>query len=339
VKVLLTGISGFVGHHTAEALHAHGHSVRGLIRKTSDRSGFAHLPVEIAEGDVLDRASLDRALVGVDAVVHVAGITRAVTSEQFFEVNAGGTRTVVEAVLARGTSKAERPRLVHVSSQAVMGPAPAGRASDEADLETPLSHYGRSKLQAEQFVRGAAGDIDAVMVRPPIVYGPRDKDVLAAFKLAKQARGLFLHPGFKDKRYSIIHGSDLGEGIALALEKGQPLDGHGDDRGRGIYFLTDGAVYTWGDLGRNMAASFGHKAIILPIPESLSAVVAVAQELQTLVTRKAPLLGFDKVRDMKGDNYVCSDARAKKDLGFLPKYDVPAGFRQTAAWYQQNGWI
>ncbi|MHB8418558.1 MAG: NAD-dependent epimerase/dehydratase family protein [Myxococcales bacterium] len=337
MKVLLTGISGFVGHHAAEALHRHGHALRGLIRPTSDRSGFAHLPVEVALGDVLDRASLDLALAGVDAVVHVAGITRAVTAEQFFEVNAGGARNVIEAVRARGASKAERPRMVHVSSQAVMGPAPAGRASDEADLEAPLSQYGKSKLQAEQLVRAAADDIDAVMVRPPIVYGPRDKDVLAAFKLAKQARGLFIHPGFRDKRYSIIHGSDLGEGIALALEKGRGLGG--GDRGQGVYFLTDGAVYTWSDLGRNMAASVGRKPRILPVPESLSAVVAVAQELQTLVTGKAPLLGFDKVRDMKGDNYVCSDARAKKELGFAAKYDVPAGFKQTADWYQAHGWI
>ncbi len=337
MRVLLTGVSGFVGHHAAEALHRHGHQVRGLIRRTSDRSGFSHLPVEVAEGDVLDRASIDRALEGIDAVVHVAGITRAVTAEQFFQVNAGGTRHVVEAVRARGKSKGERPRLVHVSSQAVMGPAPAGHASDEADLESPLSQYGRSKLQAEQLVRGAASEIAAVMVRPPMVYGPRDKDILAAFKLAKQARGVFLHPGFKDKRYSIVHGADLGEGIALALEKGKPLGG--DDRGQGVYFLTDGAVYTWSDLGRNMATAVGYRPLILPLPETLSAVVAVAQELQTLVTKKAPLLGFDKIRDMKGDNYVCSDARARTDLGFAPKYDVPAGFKQTVEWYSENGWI
>jgi nucleoside-diphosphate-sugar epimerase len=338
VRVLLTGASGFIGHHTAEALHAHGHQIRALVRRTSDRSGFSHLPVEIAEGDVLDRASLDRALEGLDAVVHVAGITRAVTSEDFFRVNTGGTKNVVEAALARGTDKQSRPKLVHVSSQTVMGPAAPGRASLEADVEAPLSHYGQSKLQGEQLVRGASGQLHAVMIRPPMVYGPWDKDILAAFKLAKQGRGLWLHPGFHDKRYSIVHGHDLGLGIVLALERGQPLNG-GDDRGQGVYFLTDGGVYTYSDLGRHMAKSVGRKPFILPVPEAVTTAVAMAQELTTLVTHKAPLLGFDKIRDMRGDNYVCSDARARKELGYVSKYDVPVGFKNTAEWYLQRGWI
>jgi dihydroflavonol-4-reductase len=338
MKVLLTGISGFIGHHTAEALHAHGHQIRGLVRATSDRAGFSHLPVEIALGDVLDRASLDQALQGVEAVVHVAGITRAVTSEDFFRVNTGGTKNVVEAILARGPDKKSRPRLVHVSSQTVMGPAAAGRASLEADVEAPLSRYGQSKLQAEQIVRGATAELHAVMIRPPMVYGPFDKDILAAFKLAKQARGLWLHPGFHDKRYSIIHGHDLGEGIALALERGQPMNG-GEDRGQGVYFFTDGGVYTYSELGRHMAKSVGRRPFILPLPQAVTTAVAMAQELQTLVTHKAPLLGFDKIRDMRGDNYVCSDDRARKELGYTSKYDVPTGFKQTADWYTQRGWI
>ena len=176
------------------------------------------------------------------------------------------------------------------------------------------------------------------MVRPPMVYGPRDKDILAAFKLAKQGRGLWLHPGFTEKRYSIIHGHDLGEGIVLALEKGPPMNG-GDDRGQGVYFFTDGGVYTYSDLGRHMARALGRKPRVLRVPEAIPMAVAVAQELGALITHKPPLVGFDRVRLMRGENYVCSDARARKDLGFTQTYDVPAGFKQTAQWYKQNGWI
>jgi nucleoside-diphosphate-sugar epimerase len=88
-----------------------------------------------------------------------------------------------------------------------------------------------------------------------------------------------------------------------------------------------------------MAKSVGRKPFILPVPEAVTTAVAMAQELTTLVTHKAPLLGFDKIRDMRGDNYVCSDARARKELGYVSKYDVPVGFKNTAEWYLQRGWI
>ncbi len=339
MRVLVTGISGFIGHHTAGALHRHGHQVRGLVRRTSDRSGLVHLPVEFAEGDVLDRASIDRALEGVDAVVHIAGLTRAVNAGQFFEINVGGTRNVVDALLARGRSRADRPHLVHLSSQTVAGPNAGGRASDESDPEAPVTQYGKSKLAAEQVVRAAAAEIHAVMIRAPIVYGPRDKDVLAAFKLAKTARGAFLHPGFETKRYSLIHGHDLGEGLVLALELGKPLDETGKDHARGIYYLTDGGVYTWREMGGYLAQSLNFKAKIIPVPNVFSQAIAVTQELQSLITGKAPLLGFDKVREIQGQSYVCSSARAVQELGYQPKFKLEDGMRDTARWYEAHGWL
>ena len=339
MRILVTGISGFIGHHTAAALHRHGHQIRGLVRRTSDRSGLAGIPVEFAEGDVLDRASLDRALGGIEAVIHIAGITRALNAGQFYEVNVGGTRNVVDALLALGKSKAERPRLVHLSSQTVAGPNANGRPSEESDLEAPVTQYGRSKLAAEQVVRAAAADLATVILRPPIVYGPRDKDVLAAFKLAKAGRGAFLHPGFETKRYSLIHGHDLGEGITLALERGKPLDESGKAHSQGVYYLTDGGVYTWREMGVFLAQSLNFSAKVIPVPNVFSQAVAIGSELRSLVTGKAPLLGFDKVREMQGQSYVCSSASAVRDLGFAPRFKLEEGMRDTARWYEANGWL
>jgi dihydroflavonol-4-reductase len=339
VRVLVTGISGFIGFHTATALHRHGHQIRGLVRRSSDRSGLSELPIEFAEGDVLDRASVDRALEGIEAVVHIAGITRALNAAQFFEVNVGGTRNVVDALLVKGQSKSERPRLLHLSSQTVAGPNANGRPSEEADLEAPVTQYGKSKLAAEQVVRAAAAELTSVIVRPPIVYGPRDKDVLAAFKLAKVGRGAFLHPGFEAKRYSLIHGYDLGEGIVLALERGQPLDEKGKSRHQGIYYLTDGGVYTWREMGAYLAQSLNFSAKIIPVPNMFSQAVAIGSELRSLMTGKAPLLGFDKVREMQGLSYVCSSASAVRDLGFHPRFKLEEGMRDTARWYEAHGWL
>jgi dihydroflavonol-4-reductase len=339
LKVLVTGISGFIGHHVAEALHAHGHELRGLIRRTSDRSGITHLPVEIAEGDILDRAALAQAMIGVDAVVHLAGVsTKAVSPEDFQRLNVRGTRNVIEAAVAEG-AKGKKPRLIYISSQSAGGPAPAGTASDGADPEAPLSRYGESKLAAEGLVRAAAGQLDAVIIRPPIVYGPRDRDILAAFKLAKLARGLFFHPGFQEKRYSVVYGPDLGEGIAQALEGGLPVSDGRSDRGRGVYYLDDGHAYSWSELGRLLVASLGLRPIILKVPELVPTAIAFAQEIQAVLTKKPPLLGFDKVRDMRATNFVCSSERARRDFAYAPKHDLATGFVKTAKWYTENGWL
>jgi dihydroflavonol-4-reductase len=338
LKVLVTGISGFIGHHVAEALHARGHTLRGLVRRTSDRSGIVHLPVELAEGDILDQAALKQAIAGVDAVVHVAGVsTKAVTPEDFQRLNVHGTRNVIEAALAQGNGKV--PRLVYISSQSAGGPAPAGSASEGGEVEAPLSRYGESKLAAEGYVRSAAGRLESVIIRPPIVYGPRDRDILAAFKLAKLGRGLFFHPGFREKRYSVVYGPDLGEGIALALEKGQPVSEGTRDRGRGVYYLDDGHTYTWSELGRHLAAALGLRPLILKVPEFVPTAIAFAQEVQSILTQKPPLLGFDKIRDMRATNFVCSSERARRDFAYAPSHDLAIGFRKTAKWYAENGWL
>jgi dihydroflavonol-4-reductase len=297
--------------------------------------------VEIAEGDILDRSALEQAMTGVDAVVHLAGVsTKAVTPEDFQRLNVRGTRNVIDAALAEGAKgKKKPPRLVYISSQSAGGPAPKGTASDGADPEAPLSRYGESKLAAEGHVRAAAGQLESVIIRPPIVYGPRDRDILAAFKLAKMARGLFFHPGFQEKYYSVVYGPDLGEGIAQALEKGLPVSDGRSDRGRGVYYLDDGHAYSWSELGRLLVASLGLRPVIVKVPELVPTAIAFAQELQAVLTKKPPLLGFDKVRDLRATNFVCSSERASRDFAYAPKNDLATGFRKTAQWYTEHGWL
>src|SRR3954470_2428325 len=143
MKILLTGGSGFLGSYVAEQFTAAGHTVRALVRPRSDKRLLEKLPrVELAPGAVEDRASLGPAVAGVDAVVHVAGIVKARKPADFFEVNAQGTRNLVEAALAQGGLK----RFVYVSSLAAVGPSPDGKPVHEDAEPRPVTQYGRSKL-------------------------------------------------------------------------------------------------------------------------------------------------------------------------------------------------
>jgi nucleoside-diphosphate-sugar epimerase len=167
-RAFLTGTTGFVGGHVARALCAGGWAVRALTR-APDRiaaAGLGDLPLEAVVGDlsVASAAPLRGAARGSQAIVHVAGLVKARSLEEYRDVNARGT----ERLLAAAGESAPEALFLLVSSQAAAGPADAGRPVVESDAARPVSWYGRSKLEAEQAVaqswRGPW-----VVVRPGVV--------------------------------------------------------------------------------------------------------------------------------------------------------------------------
>ncbi len=335
MKVLLTGGTGFVGPATAKALAGAGHEVRCLVRKGSDRSGLeaAGVPLSWALGDVCDRGSLPAALDGADAVVHVAGLTKTVRSEDYYRVNADGTRNLAEAAASAGVK-----RFVHCSSLAVAGPLDGAQPVCEEDPPAPVSHYGRSKLAAEEAARRFADRLALTIVRPPIVYGPRDRDFFEVFKMA--SRGVALKAGlFGTKRYSVIYVDDLGVALARALDKGGAVEPSRRDGG-GVYYVSDGGVYTWEEMIREVGRALGRpNTVVLPVPEALSWGAGLWGELAARVSGKPQIMSFDKIREVGGDGWACDTERAKRELGFEPAYPLARGLAEAAGWYRGEGWI
>jgi nucleoside-diphosphate-sugar epimerase len=333
VKVLLTGGTGFVGPAAARALTAAGHEVRCLVRRSSDLGPLSGAgPLEFAIGDVAEATTLPPALEGCAAVVHLAGLTKTVTPDAYYRVNADGTGNLAGAAAAAGVK-----RFVHCSTLAVAGPMAPGRPVREEDPPAPVSHYGRSKLAAEEAVRHQAGAMETVIVRPPIVYGPRDHDFFEVFKMA--ARGLALKPGLAgEKRYSMIYVEDLGRALALALERGRPAGAEHD--GSGVYYVSDGGVYAWGEVIRAAGRALGRaNTVVVPVPESLSWGAGLWGELVGRVTGRAQILSFDKIREIAGAGWACETERARTDLGYAPEWPLERGLEAAAAWYREQRWL
>lgn len=334
MRVLLTGGTGFVGPAAARALAERGHEVRCLVRRTSDLGPLTEsgAKLEFVIGDVVETATLAEAVSGCQAVVHLAGLTKTVDSNAFYRVNADGTGNLAAAAAAAGVN-----RFVHCSTLAVAGPMAPGRPVREEDPPAPVSHYGRSKLAAEEAVRSHAGSMEAVIVRPPIVYGPRDRDFFEVFKMASM--GLALKPGLTgDKRYSVIFVEDLGRALALALDRGRPMGAERD--GRGVYYVSDGGVHPWTDVIRAAGRALGRKnTVVLPVPESLSWGAGLWGELLGRVTGRAQILSFDKIRELAGPGWVCETERARTELGFSPEWPLDKGLQAAAAWYRAERWI
>lgn len=277
--------------------------------------------VEVTTASIDDPAALATAVTGTAAVFHLAAVTSAVDSSAYQRVNVDGTARVLDAI-ARA---APASRLVFCSSQAAAGPARDGRPVTEADAPAPITAYGRSKLAAEQLVSAAGGH--HVIVRPPAVYGPRDVDILAAFRLAR--RGWAVRLGPAGQRLAIVHVRDLVRGLQLAATV---------DQARGIYFVS-GEVARWDELIAGIAAAVGRHVRIVAAPRFVPRVAAAASRAWARVTRSKPLLTADRVRDLVQPDWSCDDARARRELGYASAIALPEGLRETAEWYREQGWL
>lgn len=329
MKVLVTGATGFIGAALARRLAARGDAVRALVRRTSATAELEKLGVERLTGDLADRAALAAAVDGCDLVVHLAGLVKAVRPQELFHANADGTRRVAEACAAA----ARPPRLVYVSSLAAAGPARDGRPRSEDDAPAPVSLYGESKLAGERAVRAQAGRVEACVVRPPIVYGPGDREFMPP--LLRMARlGVALQPGGGEKRYSTVHVEDLCEGILAVAARGRPLGAAG---GEGVYFLDDGPDHGWAEIAGAAAAALGRRARLLRVPAALATVAAAGSTLAMALTGRARILSLDKLREIREACWTCTAERARREVGYAPRFDLAAGMADAVAWFRERG--
>jgi nucleoside-diphosphate-sugar epimerase len=330
VRWLISGATGFIGTTLAERLLGRGDSVRALVREPARADELRNLGAELVRGDVSQPESLHDAVPDVDAVVHLAGLVKAVSRDQLFSVNAEGTR-----VLAAAAARSGRPKFVLVSSLAAAGPSVPGQPRTEIDRPAPVSAYGQSKLAAEQALRSFAPVMDAAIIRPPIVYGPRDKEFLPSlFKLART--GIVLKSGTGDKRYSIIHVRDLVELIIAVAEKGARLDEAGAS---GVYFGDDGVEYTWDGLARGALGALGRRGAVLPVPEFLGWIAAGAATATAHLTGRAAILSLDKMMEIREPAWTCSSEKARRELGWNPRVSFVDGMREAARWYRERGLV
>lgn len=331
MNVLLTGGSGFVGQNLSRRLVARGDQVTALVRRSSQRAALEGLGAKLVYGDLTTGEGLAEAVEGKDVVLHLAGVTRARTPEEFHRANADGTRRLMEAV-----ARLEKPpRVVYCSALSAAGPTTAGKPLREVDEPSPLSIYGRSKLGGELAVRAYADRVPSVIVRPATVYGPADREFLPS--LLPMARlGLALKSGFGPRHCSLIHVDDLCEALLLAADKGQTISSR--DPSAGVYHLSDGREYTWEEVCDALMRALGRpRARIVPIPDAVSWMAGVGSELGARFRGTVPLLSLDRARELRAEAWTCQIDRARNEIAYTPAYSLDHGFQNTIAWYRQEG--
>jgi dihydroflavonol-4-reductase len=324
--VLVTGANGFIGSHLTEALLARGYRVRCLVRQSSDLAYIQHLPVEWARGDLRDTEQLGRACMGVDMVCHCAALTRAIDEETFLRVNTGGTKALARAAMEASPGLRQ---FLYISSQTAAGyGAGPDDYVDESRPPQPLDWYGKSKWAAEQALHSMDGRLPLTIIRPAAVFGPRDRDVYAYFDLVN--KHLELRLGREERWVSLIYVRDVVDLIILALESETAVGQ--------TYFATAYAT-TYTEVGRIVARVMDKRTLRVTVPLAALTPIVLVAKAQERLTGKPALLNEQRVLNMRQPYLLCSGDKARRQLGFAPKYDLVTAVQETAAWYREHGWL
>ena len=326
MNYFITGATGFIGSWVAQFLAEKGEQVTCLIRATSNLRWLQALPVTFAEGSLFDKESLKEPVKNADYVLHIAGITKAVTVQDYYRGNVQATRNLLEVIR---DVKPEIRKFVHISSQAAAGPSPEGVALTENYPAQPVSDYGKSKLESEREVLQFRQHFPITILRPPAVYGPRDTDVFEVFKNIQH--GINLKVGGIDQLVSIIHVHDLARGILLTAESPQS---HGQ-----TYFICNDQPIAWSQVTAMLSEIMQKKVLTIPIPYSVAYGVSGVIELIARLRKKPTILNRQKMKEVNARYWVISNEKIKAELGFEPRVPLYEGLKETWQWYRNMGWL
>jgi nucleoside-diphosphate-sugar epimerase len=319
MKALVTGATGLIGSHLTAALVREGFDVTCLARKSSNTAYLNDLDISMMTGDCVDPDSLS-GIKGFDYVFHLAGMTKAADTSDLYKVNDTGVENLVKAVMSGNPGL---KRFVYLSSLAAAGPSPDGKPLKEDAEPAPVSDYGKSKLGGERHVLAQKGSMPFTIIRPPAVYGPRDRDLLVVFQMVKFG----LAPYWGKSYYSFVYVEDLVNGIILSALK---EEGAGE-----IFYLSDGAVYSSDDIIDSVAGALRRSPVKVPVPKFVMPLVGAISGM----FKGCSIVNADKVREIRHTHWTCDTGKAVERLGFTPKTMIREGAKWTADWYKIHNWL
>lgn len=319
----LTGGTGFVGSHLAEALLGAGYRVRALARRPEDRGWLKGLPVEIVKGDVRDASSLGAFVASAVAIVHAAGKTSARSEEEYMASNAGGTAHVAQAA----SERAPEAHFVLVSSQAAAGPSRDGTPVRPSAPGRPVSAYGRSKLEGENEVRSRAR-LSYTILRPCAVYGPRDRAFHGLFAAA--SKGFVPVPAGGTPKVQFVYVTDLAAAVLGALRRGGR---------RETFFVAHPEVLDYRRITETLAELPAKRPLLVPVPAGVVKLAGLVVGAVSRFGKGSPVFNLEKAVEMLQPAWLCDVSEAEADLGRPFATDFDSGARKTWAWYLAEGWI
>jgi nucleoside-diphosphate-sugar epimerase len=327
LRIALTGATGFLGSHIADTLLARGYRVRASVRATSNLCWLEGKSVETVQVDLTDPGDCRKFLDDTSGLIHCAGVVNAPAEEIYQLGNVTTTVTLLEAAAHAWAGGRETAAFVLISSLAAHGPASLDQPAIETNPCSPVTAYGRSKLAGEKLLDTGDWPFRTVILRPPALYGPRDREFMSLLSLAR--RGWSGRIGRSMTGLSLVHGVDAAAAAVDLLET---------PTATGPFFVDDGqAGYGWNDLAAVLGQMAGRKVRVLPIP--LGLLKFVSWLIGSKRASRSVVLNRDRIRDLESCGWVCRGDKLTAATGFRARYSAQAGFTDTLDFYLKEGWL
>ena len=326
--ILVTGATGFLGHHLVPRLVRLGYPVRAVVRPSSNSHFLQKLGVELAyASDITDMASLEQACLGCDQIIHAAGLFRFWGDEaDFWQTNVEGTTAVLQASLAAACTH-QIKRFIYISTIAVVGKPPTNQPIDEATPCNPQEPYQLSKLEAEKRVLAAheQDGLPAIVLRPGAFYGPWGRYAFNRLFFEEPLRGWRIKVDNGRHITFPVFVPDVVQGVELALQNGRFGEIY-NICGQSLDHNSVNAIV-------NELAGIGHWR--LNFPTWMVLLLARSWTALSRLTRREPFYPINMAPYVFQDWHV-SYQKAADELGFQPT-PFAEGARQTLEWYWQEG--
>ena len=338
-KILITGASGFIGSFIVEEALKRDFEVWAAVRRSSSRQFLQDGRIHLIELDLNSKERLTEQMKDCrfDYVVHAAGVTKCLNKADFHRINTEGTQHLVEALMAL---RMPLKRFVYLSSLSIMGAIREQQPYEEIrenDTPCPNTAYGKSKLEAEQWLEQLNEELKLkheepfpyIILRPTGVYGPRERDYFMMAKSIKAHTDFAV--GYRQQDITFVYVEDVVQAVFQAIEKGQT--------GR-KYFLSDGEVYQSSTFSNLIHQELGSPWWIrITAPLWLLRIITFCGEYIGHLTGKVTALNNDKYNIMRQRNWRCDIEPARRELGYEPKVKLEEGVKRSIAWYRENGWL
>jgi nucleoside-diphosphate-sugar epimerase len=324
--VVVTGSAGFIGSHLVDCLVEHGCDVHALVRESSDQKWLNKSDrVKVHVCDLLQNSPID-CLQEADYLFHCAGLTKAKTRNDYFDGNVNSCEILYKRCLVNGRNL---KAIIHLSSLAAAGPSIEGEPALETNQSNPVTYYGESKLAGEKVALKYASSLPIVIIRPPVVYGPREKNFFIYLKTL--SHGWNLTVGSSRRELSLIYVADIVRAMVQAAVC-YPQSSR-------LYYVTDGEAYAWKDISDSAMQTLNVRAKSLVIPEILLPFFSFFFEALALFGSKPAVFDRQRVIDICQTSWVASPKIFFESHKFKPKYDLEKGLKETIDWCKKNSWL
>lgn len=335
MRILITGASGFIGGFLVDEALRRGYDVWAGVRSGSSRARLKDERINFIDLKYADQEALTGQLRQFvkengawDYVIHNAGLTKTTDKSRFFDVNAGNTHRLIEALAASGCAPKKFLLMSSLSSYG-QGDDVTFKPIRLDDTQHPDTAYGKSKLEAENYLRSQRY-FPYVILRPTGVYGPGERDYFMEIKSV--ASGLDLAVGMVPQRITFIYVKDLARVAFLALENETAKNRH--------YFVADGDVHTDESFAHMIQDILGKRRVLhARVPLGLVWFACRCSELIGKLLGKSMTLNSDKYIILKQRNWICDVAPLQDELGFQPEYPLRKGLEESIEWYKREGWL